>query len=298
MIRAFKQMIDAVDIMPAGLVAGVGDDAAIIRGEGEDLVVTNDVMVEGSHFERAWHSGPTLGWRAAAVNLSDIAAMGARPRYAIVSLLIPDSARTYSAKSVERGVIEHFARYGAAVIGGNVAATAGPFVVDITAIGACPTGSAWRRAARAGDAIVVAGLLGEAAMGLALLRENPRSRGTLVTAFRKPVPRLDVSGLLAGRDSVRCAIDISDGFSTDLIRICRAGGVGCHVEAAALPLSRSLRTRCIVRGEDPLAWAMGGGEDYSLILGVAPGAAGKTCEAIRDTLGVSAAIVGEFTTSA
>jgi thiamine-monophosphate kinase len=297
LIRAFDRLIDRADVHARGVVTGTGDDAAVIRGDGEDLVLTSDVLVEGRHFRRQWYGGVVLGRRAAAVNLSDIAAMGALPRYALVSLVIPADVPVPYVKAIERGIVEHFAEHGAAVVGGNVSATPGELVVDVTAVGACRRARAWKRAARANDAIVVVGRLGDAAMGHELLDVDPRARGALVNAFRRPVPRVDVARLLGGSPVVRAAIDVSDGFSTDLLRMCRAGGVGCRVQASALPVSRALRARCVVRGEDPLEWVMRGGEDYALILGVAPRKADEVCRLVRETLGVPVGIVGRFTPS-
>jgi len=295
LVRAFEKAISKAGVRPRGLVAGVGDDAAVIRGDGEDLVITNDVLVEGRHFERSWMSGAVLGWRAAAVNLSDVAAMGAWPRYALVSLLIPEGVALAQAKSIERGIVKHLARYGAAVIGGNVSATPGPLVVDVTLVGAVERNRAWGRKPKPGDAIVVAGNLGCASAGLMLMQNEPRARGALVNAYRKPVPRLDVARLFEGEKAVHAAIDVSDGFSTDVIRMCRAGGAGCDIDAAELPYPRALKSFCILRDEKTVDRVLRGGEDYALILGVAPSAAARIRDAIRSELAIPVAIAGKFT---
>jgi len=295
LVASFARLIDSAGVKPRGLVLGVGDDAAIIRGQGEDYVVTKDVLVEGRHFRRRWFSGVALGWRAAAVNLSDVAAMGAQPRFGLVSLVVPENMPLNFARGIERGIQRHLAKYGATVIGGNVSGVLGPLMVDVTLIGACRSGGAWKRNARKGDAIVLVGPVGDAAIGLSLLEENPRARGSLVTRYRKPVPRLDVARLLAGNASVHGAMDISDGLSTDLIRMCRSAGVGCELVEAQLPLSRALKAYCISRGRDPLAWAMRGGEDYALILAVAPSKAEALCQRVKNRLGVAAVVAGRFT---
>jgi len=167
--------------------------------------------------------------------------------------------------------------------------------VDVTLIGACRSGGAWKRHARKGDAIVLAGPVGDAAVGLSLLEKNSRARGALVTRYRKPVPRLDVAKLLAGNSAVHGAMDISDGLSTDLIRMCRAAGVGCELVQPQLPLSRALKAYCISWDHDPVAWAMRGGEDYALILAVAPSKAAAMCRRVKDRLGVGAVVAGRFT---
>jgi thiamine-monophosphate kinase len=143
---------------PRGVVVGVGDDAAVLRvGAREDLVVTTDALVEGVHFERRWLSGLNIGIRLAAVNLSDIAAMGAGPRFALLSLAIPPRTPAAFVEDIERGAIQALAHHDARVVGGNVTSTRGPLVCDMTLIGACARGRAWQRRARAGDAIVVVG---------------------------------------------------------------------------------------------------------------------------------------------
>jgi thiamine-monophosphate kinase len=295
LIASFARFIDRAGVKPRGLVAGVGDDAAIFRGSGEDYVVTKDVLVEGRHFRRTWFSGAALGWRAAAVNLSDVAAMGAHPRFGLVSLVVPENMPLPYARGIERGIQRHLAKYGATIIGGNVSGVLGPLVVDVTLIGACRSGAAWKRNARRGDAIVLVGPVGDAAIGLSQLEENPIARGSLVTRYRKPVPRLDVARLLAGHPAVHGAMDISDGLSTDLIRMCRASGVGCELAESQLPLSRALKAYCIGRGHDPLMWAMRGGEDYALILAVAPSKAEWLCRRVKARLGISAVVAGHFT---
>ncbi|MDH3197966.1 MAG: thiamine-phosphate kinase [Candidatus Krumholzibacteria bacterium] len=298
LVASFARLASAGRRRPRGVVAGVGDDCAVVRGDGEDLLLTTDALVEHRHFEREWFSGHALGWRAAAVNLSDIAAMGGRPRYALVSLFVPDGEDLAYVTRIEKGIADHLARHGAAIVGGNVSGTEGPLAVDVVLVGACARKAAWMRAARAGDAILVIGELGNAAAGLALLREGRSAPPRLVRAYLRPAPRLDVSELLEGERAVRAAIDVSDGLSTDLIRMCRAGRVGCDVEAAKLPLSRALEAFCIARGEDPVAWALRGGDDYALVLGVAPAAAPAVRARVERRLGVSAVVVGRFTASA
>jgi len=280
---------------PRGLVLGIGDDAAAIRGGNEDFLITQDALVEGRHFRREWMTSATIGRRAAAVNLSDIAAMGASPRYALVSLFIPDGEEAAFVRGVERGVVAHCAQYGAAVVGGNVTATSGPFAVDVTLIGTCARGRAWRRWARAGDFIVVAGELGQAALGLAMLRDNARARGKAVGAYLRPVARLDVASGLAGERGVRGAIDVSDGLSTDLLHLCRTSGVGCDVDACALGVSRALHAYGKMHALDPVDWILRGGDDYALLLAVAPRRVRAVCAAVA-ALDVPVSCIGRFTT--
>jgi len=294
LIEAFARRIRRGAIRASGVVVGVGDDAAVLRPNArEDLVVTTDSLVEGSHFERRWFTGRELGWRLAAVNLSDIAAMGARPRYGLVSLVIPPGLDSAYVEAIERGVVDHLARYDAVVVGGNIATTSGPLTLELTLIGACGRGRAWRRRAKAGDAIVVAGVLGAAAAGISLLRKR-KAGGPLVRAYRQPTPRLDVARALSRTRSVRGAIDVSDGLSSDLIHLCEASRVGCDVDETAFPIPRAVRAFCRERGLDPIQWVLHAGEDYALILSVASQRATGVCRRIRRA-GCPAAVVGRFT---
>jgi len=277
-----------------GVVTGVGDDAAVLRpSRGEDLVVTADSLVEGVHFERRWFSGRELGWRLAAVNLSDLAAMAAAPRYALVSMAIPHGVPDRYVEGIERGVVEHLAAYRAVVVGGNVSSIDGPLVLDLTLIGACARGKAWRRRAKSGDAILLAGVLGAAGAGVVRLAEG-RTGGPLVRAYRKPVPRLDVARALAARRGIHGAIDVSDGLSSDVIHLCEASGLGCDIDAAALPIPRAVAAFCREHGLDPLRWGLHAGEDYGLILAVA----GRDARRVRGAIeraGVPAAVIGRVT---
>jgi thiamine-monophosphate kinase len=281
-----------------GVVTGIGDDAAVLRvSPREDIVVTTDAMVEGRHFERRWMSWRAVGQRLAAINLSDVAAMGASPRFATISLAVPGNVAPREVRALERGAASTLGRYGAVVVGGNLSATTGPLVADLTLLGTCARNRAWHRDARAGDAIVIAGELGAAAAGVELLRRGRRrERGTsaLLRAYRAPVARLEVVAALGRTRSVRGAIDVSDGLSSDLIHLCRAAGVGCRLDAATLPVSRATIAWCRARGTDPAGWALDGGEDYALVLAVSPQRARDVCRRI-ERAGVRATVAGQFT---
>lgn len=303
LIQKITRSIEAAGVQPRGLVAGVGDDAAVFRGpRGEDFVVTQDVQVEDRHFNRSWFSGRELGWRLAAVNLSDVAAMGAAPRYALFSLVLPPSVESRYTEQIAKGITAHLARFGAALIGGNVSGTDGPLTCDLTLIGSCRRNRGWLRRARPGDAIVLAGVVGEAAAGLDILASgvsrSRRGQASLVRAFKRPEPLLDVTGALRGGAAVHGAIDVSDGLSTDLLRICRICGLGCELFADRLPLSRPLARFCAGAGRDPVDMMLRGGEDYALILSVAPRWANRICDRIRSRTGRPASVAGRFTASA
>ena len=306
LLESFARMIRAKKTGTRGIVIGVGDDAAVLRPKlSEDMLVTTDILVENQHFRRRWFSGFELGWRLAGVNLSDIAAMGGRPHYGVLSLAIPSRMPSGFVAGIERGVRDHLAKFGAAIVGGNVSGIKETMVCDLTLVGGCPRGQVWRRRCRPGrDAIVVVGRLGEARAGLDLLERGvrPRFAASLIRAFKRPQPRLDVSELYrtaAGRNRankvIQGAIDISDGLSTDIIHSCEGGNAGCEIDVTALPVSSHLRAYCAKYNEDPVEMVMTGGEDYGLILAVDAKRAAAVAKRIRTTLRVPVHIIGRFT---
>jgi len=300
LIQSLSRLLRAKKSRTRGVVVGVGDDTAVIRPRsGEDLLITTDALIEGRHFLREWFSGTELGWRLAAVNLSDIAAMGGKPLYGLLSLGIPDDVGTDYVKGFELGVRDHLAKYGASIIGGNISGTDGPLVCDFTLVGAVPTGKAWRRRCKPGrDAIVIVGNIGEARAGLHMvgLDKPKRPFQSLVRAYKRPKPLLEASELLRGEKGIHGMIDVSDGVSSDLIHICRASNAGCEVDLGQIPLSKTLQEFCIEHGKVALQLALHGGEDYALIVSVDSKRADTVVRAIRDKAGVPAARVGSFTT--
>jgi thiamine-monophosphate kinase len=245
-----------------GVRIGIGDDAAVLRlPPGQDLVATVDAVVEGVHFTPSF--GPEeIGWKALAVNLSDLAAMGARPLWALVALATPPAADPARLARVGRGIAACARRHGLSVVGGNVTA-ARQLSLTVTVLGAVRPGRALvRSGGRPGDLLVVSGTLGDAALGLLPgAAPGPRARQ------RRPRPRLEL-----GRGAVgiaRAAIDISDGLLQDLGHLCAACGVGARVEVERLPLSPAYRA-ATRGGRDPFEGALSGGEDYELLLAVPP----------------------------
>ncbi len=280
------------------VIVGIGDDAAVLRFSArEDVVVTTDSLVEGTHFERGWLTPHEIGWRLAAANLSDIAAMGAEPKYALVSLMLPRAVSGKQAEAIQRGAVEHLGRHDTSVVGGNIASTNGPLTVDMTLIGTCARGQAWTRRARKGDAIVLAGTIGAAAAGVVALKKGKLGGAAVLRAYKHPVPRIDVARALRGNAAIHGAIDISDGLSSDLIHVCEASGVGCEVDAAGLPIPRAVREFCAKRRIDPVRFALHAGEDYALLLSVASQRAREVCRILTDA-GVPATVIGIFTGSA
>jgi thiamine-monophosphate kinase len=276
------------------LVLGIGDDCAILRPpRGHDLLVTTDFTLEGRHFRRDWHPPESAGHRALARGLSDLAAMGAQPLAAFLSLALP--AEILSTRAGRRWVDGFFTglhrlaeRCGVPLAGGDTSESPSPQVLaDIVLIGSAPAGRALRRSGgKPGDALYVTGALGGAAAELAALAargaakppvpsgKSAKKALSLAEAAHPqlwPQPRLAVGQALLRRRLATAAIDLSDGLSTDLAHLCRESGAGAEIEAAALPLHPLAESResnrALGRAVD---LALHGGEDYELLFAARP----------------------------
>lgn len=248
------------------IALGIGDDAAVLEvPPDQQLVVAADTLLEAVHFPVGcppdW-----VGYRALAANLSDIAAMGARPRWYTLCISLPQ-LDSWWLKGFCRGLAEAAAGSGVSLVGGDT--TRGPLTISVQIMGLVPRGRALRRAgARAGDAVYVTGHLGDAAAGLAALAAGDTGEAQiepLLQRFSYPRPRLREGELL--RDLASSCIDISDGLLADLGHICEHSSVAAHVELDAMPLSPALRAWA---GERALDYATSGGDDYELCFTVAP----------------------------
>ncbi|MFQ5896151.1 MAG: thiamine-phosphate kinase, partial [Nitrospinota bacterium] len=283
---------------------GPGDDAAAVPGPGERAwILTCDVLVEGQHFRRELTSAYDLGRKALAVNVSDVAAMGGEPRYAIVSLGLPPETETSWVEDLYRGLGDEAALWGAAIVGGNISRSGatraeGQSFVDVFLLGEAPREELLTRAgARPGDELLVTGTLGDAAAGLFLLHHpevspSEEGRETLLSAHRRPRPRVREARAVARSGLASAMIDISDGLASDLRHLCEASGVGAEVREESLPLSPALRAAAERAGLAPLEWALGGGEDYELLLAAPPHAVGALQRAVREAKGVPLTAIG------
>jgi len=290
------------------LVKGIGDDAAVIsQRSGLDTVITADLLVEGVDFDpdRLGTSPRDLGHKALAVSLSDVAAMGARPRFCLLSVGVP-AARwpTDFLEEFYRGVGALASRHGVAVVGGDTSRTPERVVVDSVVLGEVRRGRAvLRSGARPGDLLFVTGSLGAAAAGLRILEARAeggagRPRGGLTRAesrmvgrLDRPTPRVEWGALLGEGRLASAMIDLSDGLSSDLAHLCRESGVGAEVEAESLPLDPLLKSFA-ADGDGRLALALDGGEDFELLFAVSPRRAGRLP---REVGGVGVRRVGEVT---
>ncbi|MEW6034802.1 MAG: thiamine-phosphate kinase [Chloroflexota bacterium] len=272
------------------LVVGIGDDAAAWKGDVSLQLATTDTMVEGVHFIPGTFQWEELGWKAMAANLSDIAAMGGSPLYALVSLSLPDSSEVEAVLSLFRGMLDMGSKYGVAVVGGNIS-SAPVMVITITLLGRLK-GQAMllRSTARPGDRVAVTGHLGASAAAVAMFREtlhpDPETSALLRQAHFHPEPRV-AEGQALLKLGVRTAIDISDGLVSDLTHVCEASSVGARVLASDVPVHPAVRAAC---GPDSLRFALGGGEDFELLFT----ASNEIVERARATLPVPVTVVGDI----
>lgn len=279
----------------AAVVLGVGDDAAILRAAGDrEWLATVDMMVEGRHF-LAGTDPARLGHKLLAVNLSDIAAMGGRPRFALLAGALPDNDETWLA-AFARGLFALADAHGVDVVGGDT--TRGPRTLSISLLGDVPAGTAIRRSgARAGDDVWVSGTLGDAMLALAAIEGRiALSTASLATACKRleaPTPRVALGQRLRGVASA--AIDVSDGLVGDLMHILEKSGLGASIDRAALPRSAAMDEALAGRHRaQALKWLLAGGDDYELCFTAADGER-ATIAAIGDALELPLARVGTIT---
>jgi thiamine-monophosphate kinase len=283
-----------------GVVVGIGDDAAVVRPGSGQTVLTTDLLVEGIHFERGTISARDLGAKAITVNVSDIAAMAASPRYAVVALAIPGDVEAAWVIELYGGMRDVCSEHAVCLVGGDTN-RAELVVLSVTVVGEVAPGRALMRSgARIGDAIVVTGSLGGAAGGLALSRapgassllSRPWARA-LLEAFERPIARVGEAQVLA-RAGATAMMDLSDGLAKDLSRLCRASGVGSRVHIANVPVAPPLAAAADALSVDPLELAMSGGEDYELLATMPPTAVKAAGRELRSGFGVSLTQIGEI----
>lgn len=264
----------------ARLVAGMGDDAAVWRADGGFTVATTDTMVAGVHFLPGKVSWRDVGWKAMASNVSDVAAMGGRPAFALVTLCLPPETAVESIDELYEGLRSCAGEYGASIAGGDVV-RAGEFSITVSLYGEAVVDKDGaprllrRDAARAKDAIAVTGPLGASAGGLRALLSGDVAV-PLIARHMRPRPRVD-AGIAAVQAGVRCGTDISDGLVQDLAHICAASGAGAEVVASRVPVDAAL---IAAYPEEAVTLALTGGEDYELILVGAEGALEKAGEGL------------------
>lgn len=248
----------------SGLQVGPGDDAAVLATPDKRVVVTTDMLIEGRHFRRDWSSAQDIGHKAAAENLADVAAMGARPTAVVVALGMPPETEVAWVDGFLAGLLAELARGGATLAGGDVVRS-DVVTVSVTALGTLEgRGPILRSGARSGDTLAVAGDLGSAAAGLAVLSRGFRSPRALVDAHRRPMPPYS-AGISAAKAGATSMIDVSDGLLLDAHRLADASGVSVDIDATALPIREEITTTAAAYNLDPLRWVLGGGDDHALL---------------------------------
>jgi thiamine-monophosphate kinase len=252
-----------------GLVLGIGDDAAVIRGTKNLHLLTTDLLVEDVHFTASFHPPYYLGRKSLNVNLSDIAAMGGQPRFALLGLALRKGLKTRWIEDFFQGLGAAAAEAGVGLIGGDISA-ARKITVSMAVWGEAETAIS-RGGARPGDLIFLSGQAGDAAAGLRLLRKGFRLgrdkvADTLLLAFLDPVPQIKLGRTLSRLRAATSLIDSSDGLSVDLLHLCEESGTAAVVELDRIPLSAALRTF----EKRPEGLALHGGEDYGLLFTASP----------------------------
>src|SRR5438093_10384847 len=285
-----------------GVRLGLGDDAALVDMGAHLGVLTADMLVEGVHFALATTSARDLGYKAVAVNVSDVAAMGGSPRYGLVSLGVPAAVDASWVVELYGGIRDAATEYAVSIVGGDTSRS-DRVVLSVAVTGEVARGRAVTRAgARPADRIVVTGWLGGAAGGLALSRADPhvvaQAVGSgwgheLLGAHFRPAARVGEGQALAGGGATGM-IDVSGGLTLDLWRLCRESGVGAAVRLADVPVHPALFELAGVLEVEPLELALSGGEDYELLATLPAPAVKDVASGLRDRFGTTLMEIGEI----
>ena len=271
---------------------GLGDDAALLKSDGDDLVVTTDAIIENVHF-LAGDPPETVARKALRVNLSDLAAKGANPAGFVLTLALRDADDSWLTPFA-RALGEDAAQFGCPLLGGDTVSTPGPLMISVTAFGRTPVGRMiHRQGAKPGDRAVVTGTIGDAFLGLDILRTKSTAVETaaaarLIDRYRVPQPRTGLASLL--RDHAHAAMDVSDGLAGDLAKLCAASGVSARVEASLVPLSAAARS-LITEGRVGIESLLAGGDDYEILCAIPEGKLSSFIEA-AGAAGVAATAIG------
>jgi thiamine-monophosphate kinase len=285
---------------PPWVRVGIGDDAAVVEPERGALdVLTTDAIIEDVHFDRRVSSPGDIGWKALAVNLSDIAAMGATPRLALLSLALPASIDTGAVHALLDGFLALATDARVTLAGGNLSRSPGPLIVDVTV-----TGFARRRhlltrnGGRVGDDLYVTGDVGAAAAGLhagqSSVADVPGIEAC-VARHRRPQPRVRIGALLGRNRAASACMDLSDGLADAVRQVAAASGTGALIDADAQPIPPAPRSWFAREGRDPVTAAIEGGDDYELLFSVPRRSRGRLATVVRQARGVSITRIGVLT---
>jgi thiamine-monophosphate kinase len=286
-----EQLAKLAPTRHSDLATGIGDDAAVIRhtsSDGDLILVTTDMLVEASHFNREWSTPEQIGIKSVACNVSDIAAMGGTPAFMFVSLALPPSTEVIWVQSLYQGMADACRRYGMVLAGGDT--THGKDVtISITLLGKVSADSLCLRShAQPGDVLAVTGHLGASAAGLAMLVAGLNPPSYLRDKHVAPGCRLDVSSAIA--PLAHAMIDISDGLAAEVNHICDQSGTGALIYAADIPIHQTVKDAAVQTGNDALGFALSGGEDFELLFSIPASNTPRL-----DELGIDVTVVGRIT---
>lgn len=295
-----SKMASKIPPLSANVIKGIGDDTAVLRHDpGQSLLMTTDMIVEDIHFSLKYGTYRSAGWKALAVNVSDIAAMGGTPTYAVVSLAVPTGAVVKDIEDLYIGIGECAAQYGVDVVGGDTVKSKGGLAVNITLLGTVePQRAVYRSGAVPGDMIMVTGSLGHSAAGLYALNndiedvsqaalDEVKHSHLFPSARRREGRALGQSGLVNSMN------DISDGLASEVLEICEASGTGCELYRDKVPYSQATAQVAGIASIDPVHWALYGGEDFELVFTVNPQNVNKVSDMLKEK-GCSSVVVGKI----
>ncbi|TMQ21347.1 MAG: thiamine-phosphate kinase [Candidatus Rokuibacteriota bacterium] len=286
-----------------GVSVGIGDDCAVLEPRaGAALLATTDLLLEDVHFRRRWAEPADIGWKALAVNLSDIAAMGGRPRWALVALACPEDTTAEEIAAFYEGALALARPHDVAVVGGDTSASPAGWLVNVTLLGESVGAPRLRSTAQPGDTLAVTGALGRSAAGLAVLERETAPAGVkaaqladVTAAHLRPRPRVEEGAWLGAAGGVTAMMDVSDGVGIDLARLLGESAAGGRIDVERLPVDDATRAVAAALGADPIAWATGGGEDYELLLACEPAAFERLQRGLADRFGTALTAIGEVT---
>jgi thiamine-monophosphate kinase len=311
LIERIRQRVPPPD--PA-LLVGIGDDAAIAAPDrGALQVLTTDALVEGVHFDRRFSTPADIGYKALAVNVSDVASMGGRSRFALLSLMLPVETTMSEVDALLDGLLELAAQTRITLAGGNVTRSPGPLVVDVTVVGSVRQRKMLTRSGgKAGDLLYVTGQIGAAAAGLDWLRHEAsdssggrpaaepgrswnEALGECVARHCRPEPRARVGAIVGRTKTASACMDLSDGLADAVSQLSAASGTGARIDPDLLPVHPGAKEWFARQGIDPIAASVAGGDDYELLFAVPPKKRGRLRGVMREARGLAITRIGELT---
>ena len=264
LIKRIRKWVNSSD---PGLIQGIGDDVAVIEMGSKVLLVTTDILIEDIHFDRSWIDPFQLGRKALAVNLSDIASIGGTPKYFLISMGLPKNISLSFVSSFYRGLKKEAKQFQVELVGGDTS-LAQKIIINICLLGEGRRSDLlFRKGAKVGDDLFVSGTLGDAALGLKILKEKGKAKGSegLIKKHLSPCPRIELGQAIAKHHLATAMIDISDGLLIDTSHLLEESGVGARIREDQIPLSGFYRKWVRSLSGNPLQFALSGGEDYELL---------------------------------